>query len=149
MKTLVKLAAAIAFLLLTALAFEVHELSHHFFGWAVCGAPGTISFTQFEVARGCGVSESRLTELFGPLMGMALAYGGAYWVRRRASLFGFGLVFASYFHLRRTGSRSAERLSARLAFRRRGGPVCSGPAAAGDCVARPPRPLEGRGLRSC
>jgi hypothetical protein len=100
MKTLVKLAAAIAFLLLTALAFEVHELSHHFFGWAVCGAPGTISFTQFEVARGCGVSESRLTELFGPLMGMALAYGGAYWVRRRASLFGFGLIFASYFHLR-------------------------------------------------
>lgn len=66
----------------------------------MCGAPGTISFTQFEVARGCGVSESRLTELFGPLMGMALAYGGAYWVRRRASLFGFGLIFASYFHLR-------------------------------------------------
>jgi hypothetical protein len=100
MKLVPRLAAASAFLLLTALAFEVHELSHHFFGWAVCGAPGQISFTQFEVARGCGVAESRLTELFGPLVSMALAYGGAYWVLRRASLLGFGLIFASNFHLR-------------------------------------------------
>jgi hypothetical protein len=100
MKPTAKLAAAIALLLLTALAFEVHELSHHFFGWAACGAPGTISFTQFEVARGCGVVGSRLTELVGPLVSMALAYGGAYLVGRRASLFGFGLIFASYFHLR-------------------------------------------------
>jgi len=100
MKLMVKLVAAIALLTLTALAFEVHELSHHFFGWVACGAPGTISFTRFEVARGCGVVGSRLTELFGPLVSMALAYGGAYLVRRRASLFGFGLIFASYFHLR-------------------------------------------------
>jgi hypothetical protein len=100
MKFSAKAAAAIAFLLLTVLAFEVHELSHHFFGWAICGAPGTISFTQFEVAPGCGLVRSRLTELFGPLVSMALAYGGAYLVRRRASLFGFGLIFASYFHLR-------------------------------------------------
>lgn len=151
MKTLVKLAAAIAFLLLTALAFEVHELSHHFFGWAVCGAPGTISFTQFEVARGCGVSESRLTELFGPLMGMSTglwrgilgaAARFALWVRPdfRELLSSSVPAVALGWGKRRTGSRSAERLSARLAFRRRGGPVCSGPAAAGDCVAR----LRGR-----
>jgi hypothetical protein len=100
MKPPAKVVAAIAFLLLTVLAFEVHELSHHFFGWAVCGAPGTISFTGFQVARGCGVVESRLTELFGPLVSMALAYAGAFLVWRRASLFGFGLIFASYFHLR-------------------------------------------------
>ena len=100
MKPLARLAAAIALLLLTALAFEVHELSHHFLGWAACGVPGTITFTQFEVARGCGVVQSRLTELFGPLVSMALAYGGAHLVQRRASLFGFGLIFASYFHLR-------------------------------------------------
>lgn len=86
--------------LLTALAFEFHELSHHFLGWTVCGHLGTVTFTQFEVAKGCGGGEARVVELFGPVVSMALAYAGALLVLKRSSLFRFGLIFASYFHLR-------------------------------------------------
>lgn len=92
--------AVIGLLVLTALAFEFRELSHHFFGWMVCGRPGSVTFTQFAVAEGCSVWRSRMVELFGPFVSMALAYAGAFWAVRRDSLFGFGLTFASYFHLR-------------------------------------------------
>lgn len=92
--------AVVGLLVLTALAFELNELSRHFFGWIVCGRPGSVTFTQLAAAEGCAVGRTRLVELCGPLLSMALAYAGAGWVMKRGSLFGFGLAFASCFHLR-------------------------------------------------
>jgi len=100
MKIAMNCLAAVALFLLTALAFELRELSHHFFGWAVCGHLGSVTFAQFAVAEGCGAGPTRVVELFGPLLSMALAYTGALLVLKRSSLFGFGLIFASHFHLR-------------------------------------------------
>jgi|SRR5579863_1987372 len=104
--------AIVGLLVLTALAFEFKELSRHFFGWMVCGRPGSVTFTQVVAAEGCAVWRTRLVELLGPLLSMALAYAGAGWVTKRASLLGFGLTFASCFHLRflpaLTGGGSGE-----------------------------------------
>lgn len=100
MKVVMNSVAVVSLFVLTALAFEFHELSHHFFGWVACRHLGSVTFTRFEVAEGCGVWPSRIVELFGPLVSMVLAYAGAVWALKRHSLFGFGLTFASYFHLR-------------------------------------------------
>ncbi len=100
MKIAINSVAVVGLLVLTALAFEFQELSHHFFGWLVCGRLGSVTFARFAVAEGCAVGRSRMVELFGPLVSMVLAYAGACLALKRASLFGFGLTFASYFHLR-------------------------------------------------
>ena len=92
--------AVVGLLVLTALAFEFLELCHHFFGWVVCGRLGSVTFTQFAVAEGCAAWRSQVVELCGPLGSMVLAYAGAWLVLKRTSLFGFGLTFASLFHLR-------------------------------------------------
>ncbi|WP_395396439.1 hypothetical protein WBP07_21345 (plasmid) [Novosphingobium sp. BL-8A] len=89
-----------AFLCLLGLCYQAHELGHHLFGAIVCGKAGTVDFSTYMAADGCARVPDLTTELFGPAISFAIAYGAALRLRRRASLFAFGCIFASYYHLR-------------------------------------------------
>ena len=93
-------AAIGAFLCLLGLCYQAHELGHHLFGGIVCGRFGTVSLSTFTIADGCARVPDLTTELFGPAISLVIAYGAAAWLRYRPSLLAFGLVFASYYHLR-------------------------------------------------
>lgn len=94
------LAAIGAFLCLLGLCYQAHELGHHLFGGIACGRLGTVSLSTFTIADGCGSVADLTTELFGPAISLVIAYVAAAWLRHRSSLLAFGLVFASYYHLR-------------------------------------------------
>lgn len=89
-----------AFLCLLGLCYQAHELGHHLFGGIVCGRLGAVSLSTFTIADGCARVPDLATELFGPAISLCIAYGAATWLRHRPSLLAFGLVFASYYHLR-------------------------------------------------
>lgn len=93
-------AAIGAFLCLLSLCYQAHELGHHLFGGVVCGRLGTVSLSTFTIADGCARVADLATELFGPAISLAIAYGAADRLRHRPSLLAFGFVFASYYHLR-------------------------------------------------
>ena len=77
---------------------SLHELVHHFFGFAVCGRFGTMTFNSFRT--GCeGTFASRMTTLAGPVFTFAMMYVGWFLLARRASTslqrqIGFAVVFA-------------------------------------------------------
>ena len=93
-------AAIGAFLCLLGLCYQAHELGHHLFGGIVCGRLGAVNLSTFTIADGCARVPDLATELFGPAISLVIAYGAAAWLRHRSSLLAFGLVFASYYHLR-------------------------------------------------
>ena len=99
-KVAVTPAAIGAFLCLLGLCYQGHELGHHLFGGIVCGRLGMVSLSTFTIADGCARVPDLATELFGPAISLLIAYGAAGWLRHRQSLLAFGLVFASYYHLR-------------------------------------------------
>lgn len=88
-----------AFLLLTYLCYQAHELFHHLVGGALCGGFGTMTFSAFEPKPAC-VSDAAVT-LSGPFLSFAIAWLGAYWLsKNKHMLFSYTLVFACYAHLR-------------------------------------------------
>jgi hypothetical protein len=93
-------AAIGAFLCLLGVLYQTHELGHHFFGGIVCGRLGAISLSTYTSAEGCLRLPDLLTELFGPLISLMIAYAAAARLRAKPSLAAFGCIFASYFHLR-------------------------------------------------
>jgi hypothetical protein len=93
-------AAMGAFLCLLGLCYQAHELGHHLFGAIACGQAGEVTFSTYTAATGCPRLPDLATELFGPAISLAIAYGAAFRLRRRPSLLAFACVFASYFHLR-------------------------------------------------
>ncbi len=88
-----------AFLLLTFLCYEAHELFHHLAGGLLCGGVGTMTFTTYVPKPDCKLDA--IVTLSGPLFSFVLAWLGAYWlVKRKHLLFAYTLIFASYAHLR-------------------------------------------------
>jgi hypothetical protein len=89
----------LAFLLLTFLCYEAHEIVHHLVGGLLCGGFGTMTFTTYVPKPECRLDA--VVTLSGPLFSFALAWLGAFWlVKRKHMLFAYTLVFASFAHLR-------------------------------------------------
>ncbi len=92
--------SSVTLVLLFAIEFQLHELGHHFFSAALCGHFGSVSFDYYESAAGCSPVKELVGEIFGPFVSLCLAYGGAAMLLRKPGLLAFGIIFASYFHLR-------------------------------------------------
>lgn len=90
---------AATFLLLTFLCYQAHEMFHHFLGALLCGGFGRMTFTVFNLNEQCAAST--IVTLAGPALTFAIAWFGAYLLKKRRNmLFAYTLVFASFAHLR-------------------------------------------------
>lgn len=88
----------VAFYCLTMLYSSLHELVHHFVGYAVCGEWGYKTFNYFKTA-----CEARpvtyLATYAGPLFSFAIMWIGAYLLKRKGATvytrqLAFALIFA-------------------------------------------------------
>lgn len=87
------------FFLLAFLCYEAHQLTRHLVGAALCGGFGQMTFTVAITRQPCALPT--VVTLSGPLLTYGLAYLGMFLLRsRRAALFGYALIFASFTHLR-------------------------------------------------
>ena len=89
----------ILFLLLAFLCYQAHQLTRHLVGAALCGGFGTMTFTVATTREPCSLPT--VVVLSGPVLTYGLAYLGVVLLRSpRAALFAYGLIFASFSHLR-------------------------------------------------
>lgn len=87
------------FLLLAFLCYQAHQWVRHFFGAALCGGFGSMTFTVATTRQPC--SPEIIVTLSGPLLTYGLAWLGMFLLRtRRYSVFAYALIFASFAHLR-------------------------------------------------
>jgi len=88
-----------AFLLLSFLCYEAHQLTRHLVGAALCGGFGTMTFTVTITKEPCLFPT--VVILSGPLLTYGLAWTGMFLLRSsKYRLFAYALIFASFAHLR-------------------------------------------------
>lgn len=89
----------VIFLLLAFLCYQVHQLTRHLVGAALCGGFGTMTFTITRTREPCLFPT--LVTLSGPVLTYGLAWLGMFLLRSPTyRLFAYALVFASFAHLR-------------------------------------------------
>ncbi|MCB0376232.1 MAG: hypothetical protein KDD04_09965 [Sinomicrobium sp.] len=96
----------LAFYCVIMLYASLHELVHHFAGFAICGEWGYKTFNSFETA--CeGTRQSYLATYAGPLFTYVMMYVGMYLLRTGNSTYqkqlGFAMIFAQLPFQRMTG----------------------------------------------
>ncbi len=92
-------AYVVTFLLLAFLCYQVHQLTRHFVGAALCGGFGTMTFTITTTRETCLFPT--LVTLSGPALTYGLAWLGMLLLRSpKYKLFAYALIFASFAHLR-------------------------------------------------
>jgi len=86
----------LAFYCIGMLYASLHELVHHFAGYAICGEWGTKTFNYFSVA--CDGTASWYATYAGPVFTFIVMYAGAYLLKKGPSNYrrhlGFALIFA-------------------------------------------------------
>jgi hypothetical protein len=88
-----------AFLLLSFLCYQAHQLTRHLVGAAMCGGFGSMTFTVTITREPCVFPT--LVVISGPLLTYGLAWSGMFLLRSfRYRLFAYALIFASFAHLR-------------------------------------------------
>ena len=87
------------FLLLAFLCYQVHQLTRHLVGAALCNGFGTMTFTVTTTREPC--SHPTLVTLSGPALTYGLAWFGMLLLRSpKYKLLAYTLIFASFAHLR-------------------------------------------------
>jgi hypothetical protein len=87
------------FLLLAFLCYQAHQLVRHIVGAALCGGFGYMTFAITTTRQPCLFPT--LVTLSGPVLTYGLAWLGMFLLRvPKYTLFAYGLIFASFAHLR-------------------------------------------------
>jgi len=89
----------IAFLLLTVIMLELHEIVHILVGRLICGCWGSRDFNVWSLCVECKLDNlSWLATLGGPVFSFAIMWLGMFWLSSPNSnikAFGFSLIFAN------------------------------------------------------
>lgn len=101
MKIQLSLKYVIAFLALTFLIHEAHEIAHTTVGRLICGCWGQRDFNVWNLCEGCPVKNpiSIVSTFAGPILSFSIIWLGAYLTGRdkteQQKAMGFSLIFAS------------------------------------------------------
>ena len=88
-------------MLFTVLAHQLHELTHHFVGIALCGLGGHVDVSSFELPPvTCEPGARVAAVLAGPMISLLLAVAASVYLRFRSNVLALLCVFSSFFHLR-------------------------------------------------